>query len=402
MRATSSLWGRRGGGRPQRAGSVAGPVAAVAVVAVGVSLALAVLVTEGAGTADSPANPIGSGATSSLPSRTADPARRFLDQYVDPDGRVVRRDQGGDTVSEGQAYAMLLAASIDDRPRFERVWSWTRTHLTRPDGLLSWSWRDGAVVDHNSAADADLDTAHALVLAGSHFHRPDLRAAGVKLGAHILDHETRTTRRGRILLAGQWATEQPYRVNPSYASPTAYRLLADASGDGRWHDLAKGDLAVVDALLARSPLPSDWAQVKSDGTVEAMPPPGGGDVVFGLDAQRITTRYAVDCSAAGRAVSERIGQRLPTAAADVRGIYDLGGAPRVGWRHPVAVVASASAAEVAGRDADSAKLLDAARAFDRHFPTYYGGAWTALGTRLLQEPSTLGVACPPSPQEPRP
>lgn len=26
--------------------------------------------------------------------------REFLDSYVDPDGRVVRRDQGGDTVSE--------------------------------------------------------------------------------------------------------------------------------------------------------------------------------------------------------------------------------------------------------------------------------------------------------------
>ena len=34
----------------------------------------------------------------------------FLRRYVDGDGRVVRRDQGGDTVSEGQAYGMLIAA----------------------------------------------------------------------------------------------------------------------------------------------------------------------------------------------------------------------------------------------------------------------------------------------------
>ena len=39
---------------------------------------------------------------------------RFLDAYVDPDGRVVRRDQGGDTVSEGQAYALLLATAVGD------------------------------------------------------------------------------------------------------------------------------------------------------------------------------------------------------------------------------------------------------------------------------------------------
>ena len=60
----------------------------------------------------------------------------FLDRYVDGDGRVVRHDQGGDTVSEGQAYAMLLSVAADDRSRFDRVWGWTRAHLRRSDGLL--------------------------------------------------------------------------------------------------------------------------------------------------------------------------------------------------------------------------------------------------------------------------
>jgi endoglucanase len=35
--------------------------------------------------------------------------RDFLDHYVEGDGRVVRRDEGGDVVSEGQAYGMLIA-----------------------------------------------------------------------------------------------------------------------------------------------------------------------------------------------------------------------------------------------------------------------------------------------------
>jgi endo-1,4-beta-D-glucanase Y len=65
-------------------------------------------------------------------------ADRFLDRYMDPDGRVVRRDQGGDTVSEGQAYAMLLAVAIGDQPRFEQAWNWAKVHLQREDGLLSW------------------------------------------------------------------------------------------------------------------------------------------------------------------------------------------------------------------------------------------------------------------------
>jgi endoglucanase len=47
-------------------------------------------------------------------------AKRFLTRYVTADGQVVRRDQGGDTVSEGQAYAMLLTATSGDRDRFRR------------------------------------------------------------------------------------------------------------------------------------------------------------------------------------------------------------------------------------------------------------------------------------------
>ena len=48
-------------------------------------------------------------------------ARRFLDAYVDLDGHVVRRDQAGETVSEGQAHPLLLAVALGDRATFERV-----------------------------------------------------------------------------------------------------------------------------------------------------------------------------------------------------------------------------------------------------------------------------------------
>ncbi|MGH9153910.1 MAG: glycosyl hydrolase family 8, partial [Acidimicrobiales bacterium] len=91
-------------------------------------------------------------------------ADAFFEGYMDGDGRVVRRDQGGDTVSEGQAYAMLLAAAHGDRGRFDRAWQWARDHLQRHDGLLSWRWRDGRVVDPSPAADADVDAARARVV----------------------------------------------------------------------------------------------------------------------------------------------------------------------------------------------------------------------------------------------
>jgi hypothetical protein len=96
-------------------------------------------------------------------------ALEFLDGYMRDDGRVERTDQGGDTVSEGQAYAMLLAAGIGDQVRFEVAWRWAKDNLQRKDGLLAWRWDDGAIVDDEPATDADLDAARALLVAADRF-----------------------------------------------------------------------------------------------------------------------------------------------------------------------------------------------------------------------------------------
>jgi endoglucanase len=48
-----------------------------------------------------------------------------LASYVRPDGRVARPDQGDDTVSEGQAYGLLLAEANGDDATFRRIWGWT-------------------------------------------------------------------------------------------------------------------------------------------------------------------------------------------------------------------------------------------------------------------------------------
>src|SRR5215472_14856734 len=62
----------------------------------------------------------------------------FLATYVQPDGRVTRPDQGGDTVSEGQAYGLLLAEVAGDNGAFGRIWRWTHDHLQLPNGLFAY------------------------------------------------------------------------------------------------------------------------------------------------------------------------------------------------------------------------------------------------------------------------
>jgi hypothetical protein len=70
---------------------------------------------------------------------------------------VVRPDQGGDTVSEGQGYGMLLAEVAGDHAAFRRIWQWTRSHLRLGNGLFACHANAaGKVVSQQPASDGDL------------------------------------------------------------------------------------------------------------------------------------------------------------------------------------------------------------------------------------------------------
>lgn len=343
------------------------------------------------------------GGGSSTPATTATPAplrtftaaqagHNFLTAYVDPDGRVVRRDQGGDTVSEGQAYAMLIAVGTGDKTALTSVWGWTKLNLLQPDGTMAWRWQSGQVVDTSSASDADLDAARALVLAGSTFHDPSLTTAGVKLGDAILKTETVKTKLGRILVAGNWAKTDPYAYNPSYASPAAYSILAKVSGDKRWGELASGSQAATTAVLANADLPSDWAQIHADGTVDAMPGAAGrgnDGVRYSYDATRLPLRYAESCDAADVKLAARLEPALGRFS-DNPAARDLGGKPLTSDQSPVAAAAQAAVDAAAGNQEAALAQLVVADHLQQQSPTYYGGAWDALGRLMLQQDSLGG------------
>lgn len=350
----------------------------------------------------------GCGATASPPAPPRPAAQQFLDRYVDGDGRVVRRDQGGDTVSEGQAYAMLLAAASGDERRFDRVWRWTRAHLQRGDGLLAWHWRDGRVVDRQPAADADLDAARALQTAARRFGRPALRRAAQRMAAAILRRETA----GGRLVAGPWARRERV-LNPSYWSPVAARALARLGDARQWERLRRRDIAAARTLVdGGRRLPPDWARAgpaaaagaASAGagsaaagsaraasapaaSVRATGPPGdpaaGGRATYGFDAVRLPVRFAESCDPAARRVAASLWPRLRGGdPAILPRDLDGRGAPGA-TRTAVALVGAAAAAHAAGDTAAHDRLLVQAEALDREHPTYFGAAWVALGRTLL-------------------
>ena len=344
----------------------------------------------------------GCGTTQTIPRAGRQPqaqavaaAKHFLNRYVTRDGRVVRLDQGGDTVGEGQAYGMLLAAAIGDSKRFGAIWTWTENNLMRPDGLISFLWRGGHVQDPQAASDADLDASRALLLAACRFNRPALRQQALHLGNAIMNVEVTTFNGAPMLTAGPWAVTAPATINPSYFSPASFLDLRAASGDARWNALAASSRSVTSGLISPpARLPPDWARLEGTRPVPIGSPSNAQAVPrFSFDAVRTLVRMAEDPNPAGRQIAARAWPVF--AGADPANLpvdHTLSGRPIGNILHPVALVAAAGAAAAAGQPAARDGLLDEAEALDRRSPTYYGAAWVALG-RIMLTTNLLAVSC---------
>jgi endoglucanase len=320
------------------------------------------------------------------PALAAAAARRFLERYVSSDGRVRRIDQGNDTVGEGQAYGMLLAAAIGDSQRFESIWDWTKTNLRRPDGLISFLWNKGRVEDPQAASDADLDASRALLLAGCRFNRPALHQEALQLGNSIMHVEVASVHGTPVLTAGPWAVAAPVTINPSYFSPASFEALRSASKDPRWGSLAASSRSITAALMhPPARLPPDWARLEGGRFVPiGLPNEPQKEPQFGFDAVRTLVRMAEDPNPAGQRIAASAWPvfenedptKLPVE-------HKLSGQPIGNTVNPVVLVAAAGAADAAGELGARDGLLATAETLDQRFPTYYGSAWVALGRIML-------------------
>jgi endoglucanase len=332
---------------------------------------------------------LGAAGCSSGPSIQAQAATRFLSSYVRPDGQVVRLDQGRDTVSEGQAYGMLLAEGLGDYGTADRIWKWTRTHLQLSGGLFAFHANPaGKIIAPEPASDADLLIAWALL----RYRGPGAAAwhlEGHRVADAILANEVVSGPGGTLVLtAGPWATGPPATLNPSYWSLPAFEGLAQLTGNSQWDRLAAGALNLTLTLTHDGRLlPPDWAQLSADGpgaAVQPVPSPDGGvPEQYGPDAQRTVVWFAKSCNPLARALAARWWLVLRNHHRARAFALSLDGAVLNPVKGPLPLVASASAAKAAGKGAAAQRLLQEAAAQQRSYPSYYGGAWAALGLALL-------------------
>jgi len=226
----------------------------------------------------------------------------YAERFVEA-GRVVDRDNGGISHSEGQGYGMLFAEAAGDRERFEQLWRWTRQTLQRSDGLFSWRFRPcpamdrSCVDDPNNATDGDLLVAWALLRASRRWdHQPWAAAA-----RSIIESVERNLLHGDhgylFLLPGRdgFVEHSPagarYRLNLSYYLFPALADFARFTGDPRWKLVAADGVRLLRAArFGERNLHPDWVQLGESGLA------GGGDLIYGFNACRIPLHVIWDPS----------------------------------------------------------------------------------------------------------
>jgi endoglucanase len=306
-------------------------------------------------------------------------AGAFLSAYLTSDGRVLRHDQGDDVVSEGQAYGMLAAEVAGRSDLVRTTWSWTKAHLSVPDGLLAFhADTRGEVLDRQPASDADVLAAYALL----RYDGPDasgLHADGRAVAAAVLRHETTRDSRGRlVLVAGPWAAQGGV-VNPSYLMPGVFDALSRLTGDPRWHALSTTSVALLEQLTqGGSSLPPDWSRLEGDRLVPTGSGGGSGTPQYGPDAQRVPMWFGAACQPAARRLAAAWWPVLQQDSRSSATALGLDGSAIDTSPSVVGLLAAASSASAAGDDSGAADLDEGAAQVDRGRPSYYGGAWIAL------------------------
>lgn len=224
----------------------------------------------------------------------------YKNMFIKSYGQVVD-PQTKQTTSEGQSYAMIRAERQNDKEMFDGVWQWTKDHMQHrtSDKLISWKWQqlpDGTyqLADSNTATDADIDIAYALLIAYERWSDEKYKNDALEIINDIWKKEIKE-QNGRYITRSS-AEEQgpPYRINPSYYSPYQFKLFSKYDIAHDWQKAANDSYAILIELqdLSTKGLLSNWAYI--DNTGKASLSSVQDDTYYGYDAFRINWRIGLD------------------------------------------------------------------------------------------------------------
>lgn len=194
----------------------------------------------------------------------------YASHFVQGDGRMLESSlEPNHSTSEGQSYGMLFALIANDPQRFDNLWKWTAANMTGSDlgtRLPGWLWGQGKdgqwqLQDANSASDADLWIAYALLEGARLWQRADYREDALRLLKTI---ETQLVVSlpglGKMVLPGPEGFVQPdhlWRLNPSYLPVPLLRRLAKEAPTGPWKEIAENTVKMIRGSSPRGFI-ADW------------------------------------------------------------------------------------------------------------------------------------------------
>lgn len=224
----------------------------------------------------------------------------YLRTSVRRSGRVIDRKGGGQTTSEGQAYALLRAVWADDPEAFARIHRWTLRRLQHGDPTRLPAWKYGRhglrvrVLDPQPATDADLLMAWALQLAGDRWDRPDYTELARTLARTTYAENVVLVGGRHVLLPGPWAKQtDPIQVNPSYFVPFAMRDLDRLDPGLDWTPVIDDGYAILAEAAPDGELLPDWLYL-DPATGTRVPAPSPAHDRHGFEAMRLPWTFAAE------------------------------------------------------------------------------------------------------------
>ena len=198
--------------------------------------------------------------------------QNYAKRFVQDDGRVLNSSmKPTESSSEGQSYAMFFALVGNDRASFDKLWTWTKANMSGSDisqNLPGWLWGKKAdntwgVIDQNSASDADLWMAYALLEAARVWNAPQYRADAQLLLANVERNLiVRVPGLGKMLLPGPVGYVHAgglWRFNPSYQVLAQLRRFQKERPNAGWNEVAESNARML-ADSANNPQTSNSAR----------------------------------------------------------------------------------------------------------------------------------------------
>jgi endoglucanase len=196
--------------------------------------------------------------------------RLYVERFITPNGRVVDNGNGNISHSEGQGYALVLAARANDRATFDRVLAWTERELYGSREFAAWKWEPDAmphITDPNNATDGDILIAWGLLLGHRAFGEQAFLDTALERIRAIHDQLVIDTPFGPALtpgLAGFSADDfdDGPVLNPSYWVFPALDDFAVVTPDIDWKAVKQSGYKLIEASrFGPLQLPTEWVGI---------------------------------------------------------------------------------------------------------------------------------------------